>query len=68
MLQLKYTLFTNLYVYLRVDTDQISTWGEQSLMSFNTDKCHMVTLGSYVDHYEESNYTMSKYGNSLPLN
>ena len=50
---------------LQEDIDQISTWGEQSLMSFNTDKCHVMTLGR---SHEKHNYTMRKYGNSLPLN
>ena len=30
---------------LQQDIDQISIWGEQSLMCFNTDKCHVMTLG-----------------------
>ena len=30
---------------LQQDIDQISTWGKQFLMSFNTDKCHVMTLG-----------------------
>ena len=30
---------------LQQDIGWISTWGEQSLMSFNTDKCHVMTLG-----------------------
>ena len=39
--------------------------GEQSLMSSNTDKCQVMTLGR---SHEEYNYTMSKHGNSLLLN
>ena len=31
--------------YFIEDIDWISTWGEQSLMSFNTDKYHVMTLG-----------------------
>ena len=50
---------------LQQDIDQISTWGEQSLMSFHTDKCHVMTLGR---SHEEDIYTMSKHGNSLLLN
>ena len=50
---------------LQQDIGWISTWGEQSLMSFNTDKCHVMTLGR---SHEEDNYTMSKHGNSLLLN
>ena len=34
-------------------------------MSFNTDKCQVMTLGR---SHEEYNYTMSKHGNSLLLN
>ena len=34
-------------------------------MSFNTDKCHVITLGR---SHEDYNYTMSKHGNLLMLN
>ena len=50
---------------LQEDIDRISAWGEQSLMSFNTDKCQVMTLGR---SHEEYNCTMSKHGNSLLLN
>ena len=50
---------------LQQDIDRISAWGEQSLMSFNTDKCQVMTLGR---SHEEYNYIMSKDGNSLLLN
>ena len=49
---------------LQQDIDRISAWGEQSLMSFNTDKCQVMTLGR---SHEEYDYTMSKQGNSLLL-
>ena len=50
---------------LKQDIDRISAWGEQSLMSFNTDKCQVMTLGR---SHEEYNYTMGKQGNSLLFN
>ena len=45
---------------LQQDISRIGAWGEQSLMSFNTDKCQVMTLGR---SHEEYNYTMSKHGN-----
>ena len=50
---------------LQQDIDHISTWGEQSLMSFNLDKCHVMTFGKSQRLYS---YTMKKAGGiSLPL-
>ena len=40
---------------MQQDIDSISAWGEQSLMSFNLDKCHVMTFGRSQWHYS---YTM----------
>ena len=50
---------------LQQDIDRIGVWGEQSLMSFSTDKCPVMTLGRSNEEY---NYTMSKHDISLLLN
>ena len=50
---------------LQQDIDRIGVWGEQSLMSFNTYKCQVMTLGRSNEEY---NYTMSKHDISLLLN
>ena len=34
------------YDILQQDIDQTSIWGEQSLMCFNIDKCHVMTIGT----------------------
>jgi len=47
------------------DIDQISTLDEHSLMSFNFDKCHVMTLGELDGLY---NYTMKKFDYPLLLN
>ena len=36
---------------LQQDIDNISAWGEQSLMSFNLDKCHVMTFGRSQQHH-----------------
>ena len=41
---------------LQQDIDNISAWGEQSLMSFNLDKCHVMTFGR--SHGIIRSYTM----------
>ena len=45
--------------------DQISTWGEHSLMSFTLDKCHVMTFGNSCEEY---NYAMKKSDTPLTLN
>jgi len=50
---------------LQQDIDQISTWDDHSLMSFNFDKCHVMTFGKSDGLY---NYTMKKSDNLLLLN
>ena len=39
----------------RTSIDNISAWGEQSLMSFILDKCHVMTFGRSQRHHS---YTM----------
>ena len=50
---------------LQHDIDQLCAWGDRSLMSFNLDKCHVMTFGKSGEVF---NYTMKKAGISLPLN
>ena len=50
---------------LQHDIDQISTWGEHSLMSFNLVKCNVMTFGNLCEEY---NYAMKKSGTPLTLN
>ena len=50
---------------LQQDIDLISTWGKNSLMSFNFDKCHVMTFGKSDGLH---NYTMQKSNNPLQLN
>ena len=42
--------------FLQHDIDQLCVWGDQSLMSFNLDKCQVMTCRSC----EVYNYTMKK--------
>jgi len=50
---------------LQQDIDQISTWGDHSLMSFNFDKCHVMTFGK-SDGLQSC--SMKKSDNPLLLN
>ena len=50
---------------LQHDIDQLCVWGDKSLMSFNRDKCHVMTFGKTGEMY---NYTMKKDAISLPMN
>ena len=50
---------------LQNDIDQLFVWGDRSLMSFNLDKCHVM---SFVRTSEVHNYTMKKAAISLPMN
>ena len=50
---------------LQQDIDSVSAWGEQSLMFFNLDKCHVMTFGRSQRHYS---YTMTNVdGVPFPL-
>ena len=50
---------------LQNDIDSIGIWGEQSLMSFNLGKCHMMSFGRSQREYS---YTMKNAGGiTLPL-
>ena len=50
---------------LQQDIDSVSPWGEQSLMFFNLDKCHVMTFGRSQRHYS---YTMTNVdGVPFPL-
>jgi len=50
---------------LQQDIDQISTWSNHSLMSFNFDECHVMTFAKPDGLY---NYTMKKSDIPLLLN
>ena len=50
---------------LQHDIDQLCAWGDRSLMSFNLDKCHVMTFGKLGEVF---NYIMKKAGISLSLN
>ena len=50
---------------LQQDINSINAWGEQYLVSFNLDKCHVMTFGRTQRQYS---YTMKNAdGNSIPL-
>ena len=50
---------------LQHDTDQLCVWDDRSPMSFNLDKCHVMSFGRTREVY---NYTMKKAAISLPMN
>ena len=50
---------------LQQDIDQLCVWGDRSLMSFNLDKCHVMSFRRTCEVY---NYTMKKAAISLPMN
>ena len=48
---------------LQKDIDELNRWSEKWLLKFNTDKCHVLTLGKMENIMHTHRYTL--YGNEL---